>query len=194
MPGRQSHGRPLLAGSGGLSGPKRRAGASRGKSAAKALDAFGIAAAQFDAPDAGGAGKRRRGGQRKRDLDPEREKKHGGGGDDADEDEEEGGGEDGDGEDEDTGAQMRKKRQRRGEEVEEETVAEEQADFDDFGSDSEGNEWHVGVGEDEDSEIDSDDAFGESDEERFDGFAFSGSSSNKKSKVRTPQWLVMTLD
>lgn len=44
------------------------------------------------------------------------------------------------------------------------------------GSDLEGNKWHLGVDEDDDdSDIDSDEAFGESDEERFSGFAFSGS-------------------
>ena len=45
------------------------------------------------------------------------------------------------------------------------------------GSDSEGNEWTVGglrEGE-EDSEVDSDEAFGESDDEKFEGFAFRGS-------------------
>jgi U3 small nucleolar RNA-associated protein 14 len=54
----------------------------------------------------------------------------------------------------------------------------------DEGSDSEGNEWKLGqVDSDDDSDLDSDEAFGESDEERFDGFAFSG-SSDKKSKKR----------
>ncbi|KAI9839426.1 MAG: hypothetical protein M1837_002075 [Sclerophora amabilis] len=51
----------------------------------------------------------------------------------------------------------------------------------DEGEDSEGNEWHVGhLEDDEDSEIDSDEAMGESDEERFEGFAFRGSSSTKR--------------
>ncbi|KAH8668108.1 Utp14 protein-domain-containing protein [Tricladium varicosporioides] len=56
----------------------------------------------------------------------------------------------------------------------------------DEGSDSEGNEWKMGqVGTDDDSDLDSDEAFGESDEERFEGFAFSGSSEKrKKSKPR----------
>ncbi|KAG9239065.1 Utp14 protein-domain-containing protein [Amylocarpus encephaloides] len=54
------------------------------------------------------------------------------------------------------------------------------------GSDSEGNEWKMGqVDSDDDSDLDSDDAFGESDEARFEGFAFSG-SSNKKSKKEKP--------
>jgi U3 small nucleolar RNA-associated protein 14 len=50
------------------------------------------------------------------------------------------------------------------------------------GSDSEGNEWTLGglKEDDSDSDLDSDEAFGESDEEKFEGFAFRGSSSNKK--------------
>ncbi|KAK4554744.1 hypothetical protein LTR86_008246 [Recurvomyces mirabilis] len=49
------------------------------------------------------------------------------------------------------------------------------------GSDSEGNEWVLGglAEGDEDSDLDSDEAFGESDEERFEGFTFRGSSSGK---------------
>lgn len=53
----------------------------------------------------------------------------------------------------------------------------------DEGSDSEGNEWKLGqVDTDDDSDLDSDEAFGESDEERFDGFAFSGSKKKPKKK------------
>ena len=58
------------------------------------------------------------------------------------------------------------------------------------GSDSEGNEWTLGglAEDDEDSDLDSDEAFGESDEEKFEGFAFRGSSSGKKKPVkRKPQ-------
>jgi U3 small nucleolar RNA-associated protein 14 len=51
----------------------------------------------------------------------------------------------------------------------------------DEGSDSEGNTWTMGhVDDDDDSDIDSDEAFGESDEERFEGWTFRGSSSNQK--------------
>ncbi|KAG8531001.1 uncharacterized protein KY384_004358 [Bacidia gigantensis] len=47
-----------------------------------------------------------------------------------------------------------------------------------IGSDSSGNEWMTGqVDEDDDSELDSDEAMGESDEERFEGYTFRGSSS-----------------
>ncbi|KAF2716983.1 Utp14-domain-containing protein [Polychaeton citri CBS 116435] len=56
------------------------------------------------------------------------------------------------------------------------------------GSDSEGNEWTMGgLGEDDDdSDLDSDMAFGESDEERFEGFTFRGSSKNKKGSQARP--------
>lgn len=50
-------------------------------------------------------------------------------------------------------------------------------------SDSEDEEkWHVGVEQGEDSEIDSDEAMGEGDEDRFEGFAFRGSQSAKEGK------------
>jgi U3 small nucleolar RNA-associated protein 14 len=54
-----------------------------------------------------------------------------------------------------------------------------------YGSDSSGNEWTMGglAEDDDDSDIDSDEAFGESDEERFSGFTFRGSSSNGKNKA-----------
>lgn len=53
----------------------------------------------------------------------------------------------------------------------------------DEGSDSEGNTWTMGhVDDDDDSDIDSDEAFGESDEEKFEGWTFRASSSNHKAK------------
>jgi U3 small nucleolar RNA-associated protein 14 len=56
--------------------------------------------------------------------------------------------------------------------------AEEDLDGGDTGSDSDGNKWHVGMdNSDEDSDLNSDDALGESDEERFQDFAFRGSST-----------------
>jgi len=56
----------------------------------------------------------------------------------------------------------------------------------DEGSDSEGNQWTLGhVDEDDDEDIDSDEAFGESDEERFEGWVFRGSARNRmKSKPK----------
>src|SRR5579862_876729 len=50
----------------------------------------------------------------------------------------------------------------------------------DGGNDSEGNQWRLGqVGSDEDSDIDSDEAMGEGDKDRFEGFTFRGSTSGK---------------
>ncbi|EEP81695.1 predicted protein [Uncinocarpus reesii 1704] len=55
----------------------------------------------------------------------------------------------------------------------------------DAGSDSEGNEWTVGkVDSENDSEIDSDNAFGSSDEERFEGYSFRASSTRKNSQAK----------
>ncbi|OAL64521.1 small nucleolar ribonucleoprotein complex subunit Utp14 [Trichophyton rubrum] len=54
------------------------------------------------------------------------------------------------------------------------------SDFD-GGSDSEGHEWRIGaVDSDNDSDIDSDEAMGESDEDKFEGFTFRGSSAMQK--------------
>ena len=57
------------------------------------------------------------------------------------------------------------------------------------GSDSSGNEWVIGqVNSDEDSDLDSDEAMGASDEERFEGFGFRGSqdkTSRPKASSRT---------
>jgi len=56
------------------------------------------------------------------------------------------------------------------------------------GSDSSGNEWTVGqVDEDDDSDLDSDEAMGESDEDRFEGYAFRGSSATKSGNKRQPK-------
>ena len=59
----------------------------------------------------------------------------------------------------------------------------------DVHSDSEGENWKTGeVGSEDDSDIDSDEAMGESDEERFEGFTFRGSSSGinmRKSRATT---------
>ncbi|KAL8723082.1 MAG: hypothetical protein Q9225_000553 [Loekoesia sp. 1 TL-2023] len=57
------------------------------------------------------------------------------------------------------------------------------------GSDSEGNEWMLGgVASDDDESLDSDEAMGESDEEKFKGFVFRGSSSTgSKQKRRKAQ-------
>lgn len=54
------------------------------------------------------------------------------------------------------------------------------------GSDSDGNAWVVGqVNRKDDSELDSDEAFGDSDEEKFEGFILRGSSAVKP-KIKLP--------
>jgi U3 small nucleolar RNA-associated protein 14 len=59
---------------------------------------------------------------------------------------------------------------------------------DNGGSDSEGHEWKIGqVANDDDSDIDSDDALGSSDEERFEGFTFRGSSSKSEPRANKRQ-------
>ncbi|KAK4147523.1 Utp14 protein-domain-containing protein [Dichotomopilus funicola] len=190
MPGRQSHGRPLLPTPGG-SGSKppgkshvrtfNNNNKSRAKSTAKALDAFALASSQFpdstrgvrtrglEGHDDGGRLLKRPRGRDDDDDSDDGEDGFGAGGEDGD-----GGGGGGGG-----GAAGRggpKKRGRR----EEDGDGDGDGGFDGFSDDdgeggSDSEEWHVGVGaEDEDSELDSDEAFGESDEEKFDGYALPG--------------------
>ncbi|KAK4034429.1 Utp14 protein-domain-containing protein [Parachaetomium inaequale] len=174
MPGRQSHGRPLLptSGGGGAGGDSSNSKPgkshaktfkkSRAKATAKALDAFAIAAEQV--PEST-RGVRRRGLEEEDRPNPQKRPRRG---EDEDDDDDEF--------DDEEGAAP-KKRARRDEDGED--------GFDGFsdggegGSDSE--EWHVGVGaEDDDSELDSDEAFGESDEEQFEGYAFGGTGAKGK--------------
>lgn len=54
------------------------------------------------------------------------------------------------------------------------------------GSDSEGREWKIGVDSDNDSELDSDEAMGSSDDEMFEGFSFRGSSTTKSKPKQKP--------
>ncbi|GAB1315786.1 hypothetical protein MFIFM68171_05996 [Madurella fahalii] len=173
MPGRQAHGRPLLPASGKSNRPKSQPQnfkKSRARATSKALDAFALAAEQVGPEPARGVrtrGLEEHDGGRRHNQKRQHE--------DDDEDGEGDGPEDGDGED----VAPRNKRARR-----------DGGDEDGFGGFSDGDggqgsddseEWHVGVaGEDEDSELDSDEAFGESDEERFEGYAFGGSSSKAK--------------
>ncbi|TLD06186.1 uncharacterized protein PgNI_08248 [Pyricularia grisea] len=168
MPGRQSHGRSLLdqpKGKGkGKKPQQQQQGGRKPGSRATALDAFAIAAREL--PTKSGIR-----GTRARDLDfePNQRKR---GRDEEDED----GDEDGDDDDEDESAERRKRAKRGGGGADDDV---------EYGSDSEGNEFMMGeVDEDDDSEIDSDEAFGESDEDRFDGYTFRGSSSNKKPAKR----------
>lgn len=147
--------------SAGASKPKGRAPGDRNvkKASKRALNAFAIA--QFDNPEKIKIRKNRLG-----ELDPSFYKKR------ARDDEDEGS--DADSDDEDGAA--RKKVKRRGGD-----------DSYDEGSDSEGNTWTMGhVDEDDDEDIDSDEAFGESDEERFEGYSFRGSSKKGKNlKVKS---------
>ncbi|RFU75341.1 u3 small nucleolar rna-associated 14 [Trichoderma arundinaceum] len=149
MPGRQAHGRPLL------SQPKAKAGPKKSKARAQtnALNAFNIAQERFPT--------KQKKTPRARELDAEIEKKHAREEEDEDEDDEEDG-------------PKRKKVK-----APQRSAA---ADGDvEFGSDSEGNEWQLGgmADDDDDSEIESDEAFGESDNEMFQGYAFRDSKSGQ---------------
>lgn len=168
MPGRQSHGRSLLGDSKSSSGKgkgKGKSQKSKSKSRAHALDAFAIAAKQIEPNRV-----TRRG--RDLELDPERESR-GGKHRRAEDDED-------DSDEEEENAPQRKRAKKSTMEDEDDEAHGRGSDFE-GGSDSEGNEWHVGVNsDDDDSDIDSDEAFGESDEEKFEGFAFRGSHSKKE--------------
>ncbi|KAK2003453.1 Utp14-domain-containing protein [Colletotrichum falcatum] len=144
MPGRQSHGRSLLP---SKPAPKNLR-KSKAKAQAKALDAFTIASEQYPTRE------KRTPRFREIEAAPENGKKHSRENEDEDEDEDE---------DDDEEQPRRKK-------VKSSAGGDGGNDSDEYGSDSEGNEWHYGVNEDEDSELDSDEAFGESDEEEFQSF------------------------
>ncbi|EFQ95133.1 hypothetical protein CFE70_000251 [Pyrenophora teres f. teres 0-1] len=140
----------------GSSSAQSRPNARNPKKAAKrAMDAFAIA--QYENPDELKIRKNRLG-----EFDPAFKRKRAR--DDEDEDEE----------DEDEDAEPKRRKRRSGSES-----------FDE-GSDSEGNTWQMGhvENDDDDESIDSDEAFGESDEERFEGFTFRGSSKSHKGKAK----------
>lgn len=119
------------------------------KSAKRALNAFAIAS--HEAPDRTKIRKNRLG---ESDVDARKKRPRE---EDEDEDEEE-----------EDGVDAKRRKQTKGGD-----------DSYDEGSDSEGNNWKMGhVDDDDDSDIDSDEAFGESDEERFEGWTFRGSQSN----------------
>lgn len=151
MGGRQAHGRSLVAAPKASKGNNKK---SKARSQKNVLDAFGIAQENF-AP-------RQRKTPRSRELDADIEKKHGRGDDDDDEEED------------DDDEPQRKKIKRPGRSVENDDA--------DDGSDSEGNEWRLGGlrDDDEDSEIESDDAFGEDEQEQFQGYAFRGSKAPQR--------------
>ncbi|KAI0026249.1 small-subunit processome [Xylariomycetidae sp. FL0641] len=161
MPGRQAHGRSLLGngGSGKGKGNKgKRSGVARSQK--KALDAFAIAQNEY--------GDRMKQTPRNRELDAQ--VSHGRGKharqDDDDEEEED--------DDDDEGPP---RKMRRADDAQDDDI--------EYGSDSSGNEWRVGVAGDDDSDIDSDEAFGDSDEERFEDYAFRGSQAKGKGKNKS---------
>lgn len=158
MPGRQSHGRSVAgAGSGG--GNKRRQPTPKSKSKSRAQDAFSIANKEL-----GGDKEKRTPRMRELDVDLGAGKRRRAADDEDDEDD--------DDEDDEDDAPPKKRRAAQGEEGDIE-----------YGSDSSGNEWRIGVGDDdEDSDIDSDEAFGASDDEKFQGYSFGGKSKDKKKK------------
>ncbi|KAL2888415.1 U3 small nucleolar RNA-associated protein 14 [Ceratocystis lukuohia] len=166
--GRQSHGRPLA------TGPKKKTAAPNRRSTARAqatvLDAYNIAAKQFPQKE------KRTPRSRFMDLEEDeseaeqtaeasRRNRH-----NNDEDDE-------DNEDDDDDEGDRRPAQRRGRRDDDGSDVE-------YGSDESGNEWRINgrIHEDEDSELDSDEAFGESDQEMFSGYAFGGSTSKSKKK------------
>jgi U3 small nucleolar RNA-associated protein 14 len=131
--------------------PTGAAGRNPRKAAKRALDAFAIAGHEHaDKPKI----RANRLGELEQSGPPPRSKRPRDGDDEEESDEE---------------AEVKRRKKRDGDES-----------FDE-GSDSEGNEWRMGHVEDaDDSDIDSDEAFGESDEERFEGWTFRGSQSNQK--------------
>ena len=151
MGGRQAHGRAITAKALGKNAKKSK-GKHNKNHRTRALDAYQLASEVL--PDAQKKNKRHRnsdvnGSQHKHGREVEND------------------------EDLDQGPRRKKAKQAREEGEDDESDVE-------YGSDEEGNKWTMGaVGEDDDSEIDSDEAFGESDEERFEGFAFGGGKSKK---------------
>ncbi|ERS98069.1 hypothetical protein HMPREF1624_04847 [Sporothrix schenckii ATCC 58251] len=195
MPGRQAHGRPLLAdpnkkrksgkktggngGAGGRSGggpssTRSSGGAPRTRQGGR-VDVMALAEQQI--------GESRTKGVRVRDLEIERDqtkRRRDDDGDDGDDDDDDEGG----------GGAAKRRRPNNSRNDDDDGGADSDGSSNDIHSDSSGNEWREGVGsDDDDSEIDSDEAFGDSDDDEiFDAFAFRGSSSkqnkNKKSKSK----------
>ncbi|OHE98030.1 hypothetical protein CORC01_06699 [Colletotrichum orchidophilum] len=153
--GRQAHGRPLLSSKPATKNFRK----SKNKAQVKALDAF-TTASELYAPK-----EKRTPRFREIEAAPEARKKRRAADDDDDED-----GEEDDDEDDDQPRRKKAKPSAGGGGGD---------DSDEYGSDSDGNEWHYGVNEDEDSELDSDEAFGDSDHEDFQGYAFGGSKGKK---------------
>lgn len=166
MPGRQAHGRSLAA------APKAKKGGknSKARSQKNALNAFGIAQEHFPAKVKKTPRYRELEASQKGDS----ERKHARDDDDDDEDLDD---------DEEEGQPQRKKPRRPARPENDDAV---------YGSDSEGNEWQLGgmAEDDNDSDIDSENAFGDSDNEKFDEYRFRGSTS-KKAEVWRPNDLLI---
>ncbi|GAP86799.1 putative small nucleolar ribonucleoprotein complex subunit utp14 protein [Rosellinia necatrix] len=157
MPGRQAHGRPLISAKSGDKGGKRW---SKAKANSKALDAYAAAQAEIGQQD------KRTPRNRQLDVDFDddapRRKHARGNQDDEDDDEDE--------------APPRKVRRGTGRDGDDDV---------EYGSDSSGNSWRMGkVDSDDDSDVNSDEAFGESDEENI---SLPKSKNKKNKKKRTKE-------
>lgn len=151
---------------GGSASAKSKQGKNRSKSRAQkaALNAFSIAENQVT------DGQKRT--PRMRELDAQLQSGRGKRSRDEDDDDDDDDEFDDDDDDADNGPP---RKMRRGGGKKEEDV--------EYGSDSSGNEWRIGVGaDDDDSEIDSDEAFGESDAERFEDYTFRGSRKKQQAE------------
>ncbi|TRX92341.1 hypothetical protein FHL15_006727 [Xylaria flabelliformis] len=161
MPGRQAHGRPLIVANGG-GGGKAKNKRSKAKASSRALGAYAAAQAEV--------GEQQKRTPRYRQLDADLD-------DDAPRGKHARDDEDDEDEDED---EARPRKMRRGA-----RRKDEEGDNVEYGSDSSGNSWRVNaVDSEDDSEIDSDEAMGESDEERFENFKF---PTNKKKKKQAEE-------
>ncbi|KAI0184844.1 Utp14 protein-domain-containing protein [Xylaria flabelliformis] len=157
MPGRQAHGRPLIAANGG--GGKAKNKRSKAKASSRALGAYAAAQAEV--------GEQQKRTPRYRQLDADLD-------DDAPRGKHARDDEDDEDDDEDEARPRKMRRGARRKDGEDDNV--------EYGSDSSGNSWRVNaVDSEDDSEIDSDEAMGESDEERFENFKF---PTNKKKKKK----------
>lgn len=153
MSGRQSHGRPVTAKPVGKAAKKSNSKANKNHRA-RALDAYTLAAAEL--PDEKAAPR-----HRNPDIDAAPRPKHARELSEEEEDLEI------------EGPRRKKPRPTRPGKKEDSDV--------EYGSDEEGNRWRIGgpANDEDDSEIDSDEAFGESDHDNFEGFAFRGSKSKE---------------
>ena len=158
MGGRQAHGRAITAKPLGKSA-KKTSNKKTQEHRTRALDAYTLATEEL--PDAKKAPR-----HRNPDIEVEARPKHGR---ESDDEEDLG----------DEGPQRKRAKPAKGKEEKDGGGSDPE-----YGSDEDGNKWTMGgMGDGDDSEIDSDEAFGETDEEDFNGYAFSGSKAAKKAEV-----------